>query len=84
MVSETGWQLISRTPYSDATCGGAARQENAKFEGGQYFPLCLGLKVQAYYCPASAYGFSSGVGAGAASTWLTGHSCKTCFTMMPS
>lgn len=77
MVSETGWQLISRTPYSSATCGGAVRQENAKFEGGQYFPLCLGQKVQAYYWPASAYGFPSGVGAGAASTWLTGHSCKS-------
>lgn len=77
MVTATGWQLVFRSPYSDATCSRAVRSEYAKFEGGQYFPLCFGSKVQAYYWPASAYGFASGTGAGSIDTWLTGASCKS-------
>ena len=80
MVTTTGWQLISRMPYSDATCARAIRSEYAKFEGGQYFPACFGGKVQAYYWPASAYGFPGGTGAGNANHWLTGAACKSLLT----
>lgn len=80
MVTATGWQLISRTPYSDATCSRAIRSEYAKFEGGQYFPLCFGGKVQAYYWPASAYGTPLGTGFGGINTWLTGAACKSLLT----
>jgi hypothetical protein len=67
---------MSRTPYSDATCQRAIRDEYAKFEGGQYFPPCGGSKVQAYYWPESVYGYPSGNGTGNITTWTSGAACR--------